>query len=143
MPKQLKFRIFDLAQNRYLSKTEELEGGFIDYYLTLDGQVVGIEEDTNAEAEVRFAALSYIGESGVFPATKRFVVQQFTGIKDKVGKDIFEGDLVEDGDGIIKEVILQNGSFVLIYNKVFDNLFDRRHYLKVTGFKQLKIDTKE
>lgn len=143
MSKQLKFRIFDLAQNRYLSKTEELENGFIDYYITLDGQVVGIEEDTNAEAEVRFAALSYIGESGVFPATKRFVVQQFTGIKDKVGKDIFEGDLVEDGDGIIKEVILQNGSFVLIYNKVFDNLFDRRHYLKVTGFKQLKTDDKE
>ena len=143
MSKQLKFRIFDLAQNRYLSKTEESEGGFIDYYLTLDGQVVGIEEDTNSEAEVRFAALSYVGESGVFPATKRFVVQQFTGLKDKVGKDIFEGDLVEDGDGIIKEVILQNGSFILIYNKVFDNLFDRRHYLKVTGFKQPKIDDKE
>ena len=131
-----------MAQNRYLSKTEETDFGFIDYYLTLDGQVVGIEEDTNAEAEVRFAALGYIGELGTFPSNKRFVIQQFSGIKDKVGKDIFEGDLVEDGDGIIKEVISQNGSFVLSYNKVFDNLFDRRHYLKVTGFKQLNLDDK-
>jgi len=142
MLKQLKFRIFDLAQNRYLSKTEELENGFIDYYLTLDGQVVGIEEDTDAEAEVRFAALGYIGEFGNYPAAKRFVIQQFTGIKDKVGKDIFEGDLVKDGEET-KEVIFRLGEFVLVGNSEFENLQGRKHYLTVVGFKQLKIDDKE
>ena len=142
MSNQLKFRIFDLAQNRFLSKTEETDKGFIDYFITLDGQVVGIEEDTNAEAEVRYAALSYIGEFGNFPAAKRFVVQRFTGVKDKNGKDIFEGDLVKDGEEI-KEVTFKLGSFILEYNKVFDLLNDRRHYLTICGFKQPNLSDKQ
>lgn len=143
MSSQLKFRIFDLAQNRFLSKTEETENGFIDYFLTLDGQVVGIEEDTNLEAEVRYASLSHVSEFGVLPISKRFVVQRFTGIKDKLGKDIFEGDLVEDGDEEVKEVVFEFGSFVLEYNKYFSNLWDRRHYLTICGFKQPKLSDKE
>lgn len=38
-------------------------------------------------------------------------VMQFTGIKDNLGKDIYEGDVVEWGDDVFELVIFEGGSF--------------------------------
>lgn len=40
-----------------------------------------------------------------------FVIMQFTGLKDRNGKDIFEGDIIKTWSGLIKVVEFRKGEF--------------------------------
>lgn len=56
-----------------------------------------------------------------------FILMQYTGLKDRNGREIFEGDLVNNEDNETAVIIYETGSFLLQYPDSpldFDSLFD-------------------
>jgi hypothetical protein len=111
MSRELKFRVWDTLDKRFIYPDKGYQGHYI---LTLGGEFYNLQN----------------GSGG-----NEYVVQQYTGIKDVNGVDIYEGDVVTKGFELLNflcEYSIEDAAYILSYEHGFNYLTDFST-LKVVG----------
>lgn len=78
------------------------------------------------------SSTDYLGRQSV-KAPGYQVLQLFIGIRDGLGQDIYEGDLLEDADGNIGVVESVPGHFVIRHNDGSSDFIAERNIFTVVG----------
>ena len=105
MNREIKFRAWDKEENKMINNVVP----FFNSDGTLECLVFGYSFGGYEFIEVELDKYQHIFTDPEFD--KRYVLMQFTGLEDKNGIEIYEGDIVECFNDGLSEVLFRKGSF--------------------------------
>ena len=121
--REIKFRAWNEKKKRWHKDSDP------DCVLEFDGSITQINVVGQYDGELFYS----------FDDKKGLILAQYTGLKDKNGKEIYEGDIVKISDHPFEGSITVNGKYEIGYNDYMELvcgswlLFRMKNYCEVIG----------